>query len=165
MGLVGSCLDRMLFDAFRGNNPRWMTLLACVGANPNARDEAGQAVLHTIENDTLSETITTLLCLGADPNARDAAGNTPLHILARRGPVASVHTLVRYRADINAMNNEGDTPLRVAVMVGNKEASDKLIYVGADQVMARISALRPPSRAQLADMPRDITQPSGMLTR
>lgn len=83
-------------------------LLQELGANPNARDAAGQTPLHMEWGASASKT-KALLAAGANPNARDADGRTPMfyHV----GHPDCIKALLAAGADPYAKDKKGITAL------------------------------------------------------
>ena len=88
-------------------DPAKIRYLISKGANPNARDAAGQTPLHMCL--PMPATLKARLAAGADPNARDAEGRTPLFM---HGSPDIIKMLIRAGADPSIKNKKGDTALR-----------------------------------------------------
>lgn len=88
--------------------PEILHLLLANGANPNVRNDRGEALLHLLADPA---SIRALLAAGADIEARDQRGWTPLmsHATdAATGPDA-VYTLLAEGADPQAKGLKGET--------------------------------------------------------
>ena len=100
------------------------------GANPNARDSFGDAVLLDVREPALAAA---LVRLGADVDVRHAGdGDTPLIRAARMGIVDLVRVLLTARADVHARTTSGATALSEAVRGGHEEVVALLRAAGAD---------------------------------
>ena len=85
------------------------------GADPNAKDRAGNAPLHwALDHDSKEWITKALLDAGADPNLKNKVGNSPLHFAARYGRTTAVEILLDAGADPNLKNKKGELPLDVA---------------------------------------------------
>ena len=110
--------------------------LLASGANPNARDWAGETALHIMLSNSGAgglpghiNSLKYLLAAGADPNARDASGETPLHRV-RNG--YDVGLLVAAGADPNLMSLSGNTPLHEAARRRSSMVVRALLLANAD---------------------------------
>src|SRR5262245_28464533 len=101
-------------------------LLLDMGADPNARNDAGVSALMWAVDD--GETTRLLLERGADPNVRSADGRTPLLLAAARFGAIDI---------VNALLDRGATPKGQAVLaqataVGDASVARLLVARGAD---------------------------------
>lgn len=109
----------------RHAEPRWPLLYVCIcctepqdleilrlllstGADPNVRDEEGDAALMYVSHPTA---IRLLLEAGADVTLRNRDGQSVLHYANRFADPESVRLLLAAGATPNAEDNEGCTPL------------------------------------------------------
>lgn len=100
------------------------------GANPNARDTFGDAVLLDVREPAMAAA---LVRLGADVNVRDKDdGDTPLIHASRMGIVEIVRLLLAAHADVHARMANGDTALSEAIRGGHDEVVALLRAAGAD---------------------------------
>lgn len=87
------------------------------GANVNAVDSRGEAVLCTAAADRSAVVVEELLKRGANANVQSKSigfpGYTPLHMAALNGLTETVDVLLRYGADPTIRNAEGQTPLDI----------------------------------------------------
>lgn len=90
------------------HGPSIVKVLLELGANPDARDAAGQTPLHMERGMAMSKT-KALLAAGANPNARDADGRTPMfyHV----GHPECIKALLAAGADPYAKDTKGSTAL------------------------------------------------------
>ena len=107
-----------LHRAIRRNRSRLAWILLENGADANAENNEGQAMLHIfaecahIRDESIQvalNLLSLLLSKGADVNKRDKANETPLHLAMRRNRFMFVKTLLEHGADFNVQNNEGQT--------------------------------------------------------
>jgi len=91
------------------------------GANPNARDTFGGAVLLDVRDPVMAAA---LLRLGADANVRDHRdGETPLIRAARMGDLALVRALLDGGASVQAASTNGATALSEALRDGHEDVA------------------------------------------
>jgi truncated hemoglobin YjbI len=112
-------------------------LLLSLGADPNAKDQAGHTPLYFVGNrchaDTGGNIVRALVQGGADVDAQDGVKHcTPLHMAARRGHVRVGEALLECGANIEARDSNGETPLRRAVNCRKQDFAAMLISRGAD---------------------------------
>ena len=99
------------------------------GANPNARDTYGDAVLLDVREPAMAAA---LIRLGADMNVRHRDdADTPLIRAARMGNVELVRILLAARADVHARMSGGDTALSEAIRGGHDDVVALLRAAGA----------------------------------
>ena len=100
------------------------------GANPNARDAFGDAVLLDVRDPAMAAA---LVRLGADVNVRHRGdADTPLIRAARMGNVEIVRLLLAAHADVHARMTSGETALSEAIRGGHDEVVALLRAAGAD---------------------------------
>ncbi len=106
-------LNESLMEALKRCDQDAVKKLILKGADVNARNESGGALLHWVAWRNNKEAASILLQEGADINARDSEGKTPLHhaIRAEFGETEMVKFLVEAGADVNIKDNNGQTPL------------------------------------------------------
>ena len=88
------------------------------GADPNIRDESGEAPLMMTVMWEPPELIQCLLDHKANVNARGFAGSTPLMLAVPKDRDGSVKLLLEHGAEVNARMDDGMTPLMVAAGTG-----------------------------------------------
>ena len=113
-----------------------LRLLNQVGADVNARDPAGQTLLHRFVNSP--EHVAALLQVGAAVNAADEHGRTPLHLAENTN---SIRLLAESGAKLNAPDEQGLSPLHIAA--NSPERVEALIRAGADVNIAMPSGKTP----------------------
>ena len=101
------------------------------GADPNARDAAGQTPLNIAVLAGNEEAVHALLARRADPRIGDIFGDTPLHHAATRGDIVMIDLLLRGGAAPGAGNLSGITPLMNAAYRGYAAVSQALLDHGA----------------------------------
>ena len=100
------------------------------GANPNARDTYGDAVLLDVRDPAMAAA---LVRLGADVNVRHRDdADTPLIRAARMGNVEIVRILLAAHANVHARMTSGGTALSEAIRGGHDEVVALLRAAGAD---------------------------------
>ena len=88
------------------------------GADVNAKNNTGWALLHSAAYDGRKEIVELLIAKGADVNVKSAdgsGGRTPLHFAAYYGHEEIVELLISKGADVNAKRSNGATPLDLAL--------------------------------------------------
>jgi len=106
-----------LYTAVATSNLEAAELLIKHGANVNARNDQGEAILHRAVR-CKPDMTKLLLEHCANTEVRDSNGSTPLNIAAREGSVENIEILVKYGANIEARDNHGLTPLHLACLPG-----------------------------------------------
>jgi hypothetical protein len=101
------------------------------GANPNARDAFGDAVLLDVRDAAMAAA---LIRLGANVDVRHRDdGDTALIRAARMGNVDLVRVLLAAHADVHAATTSGDTPLTEAIRGEHQDVVALLRAAGADR--------------------------------
>uniref|UniRef100_A0ABD2X7R0 Uncharacterized protein n=1 Tax=Trichogramma kaykai TaxID=54128 RepID=A0ABD2X7R0_9HYME len=146
-----SPLDRALLS----RNKKLMELLLRHGANPNLRDNNGEAPLHLIcklcnysnlgdllekffaindELESKKNAVELLLRRGADPNEANEKGFTPLHLTSSDYLAEMLLEMCdkKHRmVEVDARNNVGWTPLHAAINKGNIKLVEILLNGGS----------------------------------
>ena len=104
------------------------------GADPDARDNAGNTALHLAASSTDDPAVfEALVGAGADADARDDFGDTPLHLAARYNTNPAVlAVLIAAGADPDAQGESDATPLHWAAWNNGVPAVLALVNAGAD---------------------------------
>ncbi len=105
------------------------------GANPLARDEWENTLLHMATCWDELPVLQRALELVQDVAVRDEFGYTPLHYAARRDNPVALRFLLEAGADINARSDDGTTPLMSAAKEGADAAVEYLLQAGADALL------------------------------
>lgn len=111
------------------------------GANINARDNAGQTILHDACREAVLETITFLIEKGSAINVYDKHGRTPLHIAAAYDNHKIISYLIKMKADYGALTHgdiqtplhyaaKNDAPAACTVLIENKANIEARDYRG-----------------------------------
>ena len=107
-----------------------------------ATDPAGSTLLHHAAGFGSLEMMTWLLESGADVNAKNRRKSTPLHWAVH--DTAKAKLLLSKGADLNARQAEGRTALHLASMLGNGEATLRLLLdAGANPGIAASNGQTP----------------------
>jgi ankyrin repeat protein len=102
------------------------------GANANATNPEGDAVIFWCVKYPQPEMVRLLLAHGAAPDVRPAGGVTPLMEAAGRNDRAILETLLASGDGVNAENDYGVTALMYAVRARNATNARVLLARGAD---------------------------------
>lgn len=119
-------MDEKLFYAVFLDRAKTVRCLLNAGANPNAKNEKGEALLHRAYDEDVAKI---LLDAGADPNAKNNDGDTPLHQTAKWGREYVAKLLISAGTDLRAKNKYGWTPLHYAA---NESVAKLLLDAGVD---------------------------------
>jgi hypothetical protein len=118
-----------LRSALQDNDVAALERVVRQGANPNARDTYGDAVLLDVREPAMAAA---LVRLGADVNVRHRDdADTPLIRAARMGNVELVRILLAAHADVHARMTGGETALSEAIRGGHDEVVALLRAAGA----------------------------------
>ena len=147
--------DTLLGDAVIFGYPEAVELLLKRGADPNARNIAGQTALWLAAEAPLSDSnhddppagatpaqrrawtatyvamMRDLLAAGADPNTSDKTGLSPLGVAAWLGRTEGARVLLEAGANPNVRDRFGKTPLEWAIYYGHGALADLLRQRGA----------------------------------
>ena len=120
-----------LFVALEKNQNDIVELLLDHGANVNALDPTGKAILHKVFSQpqcNLVNLVKLLLKHGADVNARDTDLMSPLHLAEYDGELEVAQMLVKHKADVNFQDSNGNTPLDILFERPGYNEEDVLIH-------------------------------------
>ena len=130
---------RALHWAAMYNDVETMGVLMEVGADIEAREQAGSTPLHSAAGYDSLEALMMLLKHGADVHARNRDGATPFHCAARYNRLEALVVLLKHGADVNAVDYISQTPLHWAAREAGTstaaEVVDLLLRRGADETM------------------------------
>jgi len=96
------------------DQPDVLATLLRAGADPTARNAAGETPLFSASRSEDSSMAEALLEAGADPNATDEWGTSVLHVATYSRNVGVVRMLLGKGADFRVENADGKTPLEWA---------------------------------------------------
>ncbi len=103
------------------------------GANPDAYDKHGEALLHKAAEHDFFEIAEVLLKAGADPNIQDKAwSHTPLHVTASNGSLQTAKILLSMGASVHIRDEWNGTPLHNAAKFNTIEIARILLKAGAN---------------------------------
>ena len=119
--------DQLLTRAIVGDIDDLSRLLK-LGANVNAKGNAGWTALHIASLHGNKKMVQLLLDNNADVNARDEKLQTPLHLASYEGYTEVVQLLIDNKADINAKDEDGWTALHWA----SYEDDTEMVYLLID---------------------------------
>lgn len=105
------------------NRPAAIAALLAAGADPNARDDRGNAPLHHAAYGDCAACVSALLEAGAEVSARNAKGMTPLHFC----DAEAIRLLLDAGADPLARDEQGQTPLH-----SNRNPEPRLLAPGVN---------------------------------
>lgn len=118
-----------------------LACLVSLGADVNARNEAGKTALHMAYDGVTADL---LISLGAHLDVQSDDGMTPLHIAAGMGDDALVDLFLRRGASPKVRGPQGMTPLH---WVRGRQIAEALLRAGADIDAKDDSGLTPLDRA------------------
>jgi ankyrin repeat protein len=108
-------LKDSLFSSVRKNDIKGIKRSLNAGIKLDARDGAGQTVLHVAAYKSSPQIVKFLIKQKADIQAPDRRGGTPLHWAAIKGSIDNAEVLIKNGAKVNAKDSTGETPLHWAV--------------------------------------------------
>lgn len=106
-------------------------ILISHGADVNARDEFGGAVLFSVLLDTPMEVVKLLLAHGANPGLRDSYGTTPLHEATAQRRMDLVALFLASGMSVDARDADKQALLHEAVWQDDREMVELLLAHGA----------------------------------
>lgn len=127
-------------------------LLLTAGADPNAKDHAGQTALMeaTEEANGDAEIVKMLIAAGAKVDARNEFQQTALIEATLRFSVESVNELLKNGADVNAAQDDGKTALIYAAeipSIPSNDANDRARFMKRALEIVKILLSRNADRA------------------
>jgi ankyrin repeat protein len=132
MGIYGDERKRHIIQAIHASQlDRIKGLLNDDPAVVDARDSAGDTILHKAVSLGNVEIIEYLLTKGANVNSRDNSDIRPLHQAARLGSADVAGLLISRGADVNAIDFQGQTALHLATRNGHSNLVVMLVSKGA----------------------------------
>ena len=93
------------------DNAAVVRLLLDAGADPNRRNEDGDAPLHYAAGHDTPVALRVLLDAGGDPDARGIDGDTALHRAVHDGNTEAVELLLQHNADVRIEDMDGVVPI------------------------------------------------------
>ncbi|WP_125618992.1 HEAT repeat domain-containing protein [Actinomadura sp. WAC 06369] len=124
-----------LIAAVRGRDPRTAEELLRAGADPDAVDGDGTAVLGRAAANADAATVGVLLAAGADPDRRSRGGGAPLMLAADAGAVEAVLELFGASPRLSLRDDRGRTALDLArAWLGVDPEAELRRRLGADAV-------------------------------
>ncbi|NGX59980.1 MAG: hypothetical protein KR126chlam3_01140, partial [Chlamydiae bacterium] len=121
-----------LQDASMYGKAEVVEYLLSQGADVNALNEGGKALLHIAAEEGDEAAVEDLVAKGAEVNARTKDGKTALHIAAQEGHAEIVEYLPSHGADVDARDSSDWTPLHLASCHGDPSCTELLLSKGAD---------------------------------
>jgi ankyrin repeat protein len=101
-------------------------------ADFEARNPAGDTVLHRAVETGMRRLLQALLAAGADPRARTKNGEAALHLAALHPEPVFTDLLLAAGADPRVSNADGESPLHWAALSGHIVIAQRLLARGAD---------------------------------
>ena len=125
-----------LLAAVRRGDVDAARLLLEHGADPDARDKDGWAVLHKAAWNGYVELVHPLVERGADVNAELEDGQTPLFLACYAGHLGIIESLLSHGADVNVRDKWGRTPVEIVLSWHNN-------YPDRGEILALFQELAP----------------------
>ena len=122
--------DQGLNALMLSKSPDMKNLLQSAGADLNYRDDKGDTALTRSCIIGCVQNVTALLSQGADANRIGTRSSTPLQLALEKAYLMIAKLLVSSGADVN--KGTCMTPLEVSCSVGDREAKNWLLSVGAN---------------------------------
>jgi len=131
---VGEYGQTPLFWPLYAHNKTGFQLLLEHGADPNARDQNGDGVMHLAAEDEDPDYLRLALAHRGDPNLRDTRGVFPTPIFRAMRPLRNdnLKLLVAAGADINYRDVSAETPMVSAADLSHYDKVYILLMAGAD---------------------------------
>ena len=127
----GADLNLELANAVLASDVDRVRFLVEKGADINARDNQGYAVLQNAARNRDNKIVAELLALKADVNATDSDGMTALHHAVMRDHPDTIKALAAGGAKLDTPNPAGYTPLAIAIIEDQFKSAMALIEAGA----------------------------------
>lgn len=108
-----------------------MQQLKAAGGSYTARALFGVEPAHSAASINAYPSIFLLAGAGADMDCKDEDGARPLHYAAQWSRLDCIHALAG-KVDVNAVNDLGQTPLDLCSLMGQEEAAQLLLHMGAN---------------------------------
>jgi hypothetical protein len=128
-------LNARLFEATKRGDLKAMSRLLEQGANPNARNRAGEEPLTFAVIKKRVDAVRLLISMGASVNTKNHVEQTPLMRAAYIGESEIVKVLTGNGAHVDARDVFGQTALMNASFFGYKEIVAHLLEKGANACM------------------------------
>ena len=127
--------------------------------NVNTTNKNKVTVLMVVCAKGNKDAINVILNTGADPNIADANGDTCLHYATQTGCCTEVlQAIISHGVDVNSTNKYNVTALMIACGIGNKDAINILLNVGADTNIADADGLTFLHHAVYGDCGKEVLQ-------
>ena len=133
---INACADSglgqtPLYWALWSHHPRIARLLLRKGADVEAPDNQGTAILSLANGNGYIDIVSAILDRGVPVDAKDECGCTPLYWAAEYGNADMVNLLIEKGADVNMQDTHGRTPLHRAAHLGHLDTVITLLNGGA----------------------------------
>jgi len=131
---VGEYGQTPLFWSLYAHNKAGFQYLLERGADPNARDQSGDGVMHLAAEDEDPDYLRLALAHKGDPNLRDTRGVFPTPIFRATQPIRNdnLNLLIASGADLNYRDVSQQTPMITAAGANKYDKVYILLMAGAD---------------------------------
>lgn len=120
-----------LVQACSRNDNKKLKALLDAGADANAKDENGVALLSKACMYNSPRCVKELLMYGASINSQDEDGTTALVYACKQGAAECVRVLIQAGADVSRAADDGTTPVDAAWKNGHDDCVELLLEAGA----------------------------------
>lgn len=120
IAITAENIDDQLWQAIMSGDEQLSIELLHKGANINALDAQGLALMHRYASSGNEFMLDWLYNHGADVNVRDFEGSTPIFYAAINGDYRRAYHLIQLGADVNIVNIKGMSLLKIAEHFGSK---------------------------------------------